>query len=105
PAYDPPHQFSARGTTVARGGPVVVDGDTAFSYTDTALVAVAMDTGARRWSVPLPGAQGLVSAPRGADPSATQTPPPPPSVVHDAQGEPLIVLAYPAQVQAGGTAR
>lgn len=84
---------------------MVVDGDTAYSYTNTTLVAVAMDTGRQRWSVPLPGAQDLISTPRGGDPNATQTPPPPPAVAHNAHGEPLIALAYPARAQAGGTAR
>ncbi|TDD98104.1 PQQ-binding-like beta-propeller repeat protein [Actinomadura rubrisoli] len=98
--YDPPRRFSAKGVQVGTG-PVAVVKDTAYSYAETeegsALVATDLATGARRWSVGLPGATNLTSGPM------TEEDPPAPAAVTDRQGQVLIIAAYDTVTEGTGT--
>ncbi|MUN42600.1 outer membrane protein assembly factor BamB family protein [Actinomadura litoris] len=98
--YDPPRRFSAKEVQVGTG-PVAVVKDTAYSYVETeegsALVATGLATGARRWSVGLPGATNLTSGPM------TEEDPPAPVAVTDGQGQVLIVAAYDTITEGTGT--
>jgi outer membrane protein assembly factor BamB len=99
PAYDPPRRFSDTAVDVG-SGPVALAGGIAYSYTDTSLVATALATGTPRWSVPLPGASGLVTGPTNQDENRT---PPSPQIVTDAAGGNVVVAVYPVSIAGSGT--
>lgn len=99
PAYDPPHHFSSTAVDVGSGPVALADG-VAYSYTDTSLVATELATGSQRWSVPLPGASGLVTGAMNQDQRST---PPAPQIVTNATGGSLIVAAYPVTITGSGT--
>lgn len=99
PAYDPPRHFADKAINVG-SGPVAVAAGVAYSYTDTSLVATVLATGSRRWSLPLPGASGLVTGPMNQDPNVT---PLAPEIVARAAGGSLIVAAYPVTITGSGT--
>lgn len=95
-AFDPPRRFADTSVEVG-SGPLAIVGSIAYSYTDTALVATDLATGSQRWSVPLPGADNLVTGPM------MRNNPTSPAVITDNNGKELIVASYYTTVEGSGT--